>query len=229
MLFERKNAPQLSISSSADNLTSPPVHHERRVLSILAVLFFSIGLVTSLNDILVPYFKDAFHLTYRDAALIQFSFFAAYFVASYPAGRYAARVGSRRALTSSLWLAGCGCALFFPAAELLSYHCFLAALFVLASGVALLQVTVNAYVEAFGSRGAAAYRLTLVQAFNSLGTTIGPPFAALGILAPNTLGGRWHSRSRARSLRPARVFSAARRHAVFAVFSAGNDPYCKGA
>ncbi|WP_353189866.1 sugar MFS transporter [Pandoraea pnomenusa] len=151
---------------------------------MLATLFFAMGLITSLNDILVPHFKTAFDLTFRDAALIQSSFFAAYFVVSYPAGQYTARVGYRRALASSLWLAGLGCALFFPAAALVSYPCFLIALFVLASGVTLLQVAVNAYVETLGSRGEAASRLTLVQAFNSLGTTVGPPLAALWILAP---------------------------------------------
>ncbi|VVD95056.1 L-fucose-proton symporter [Pandoraea iniqua] len=156
----------------------------KRVLAMLATLFFAMGLITSLNDILVPHFKAAFDLTYRDAALIQSSFFAAYFVVSYPAGQYTARVGYRRALASSLWLAGLGCALFFPAAALVSYPCFLAALFVLASGITLLQVAVNAYVETLGSRGEAASRLTLVQAFNSLGTTVGPPLAALWILAP---------------------------------------------
>ncbi|MDR3398621.1 MAG: sugar MFS transporter [Pandoraea sp.] len=161
-----------------------PMPSANRVLAMLAALFFAMGLITSLNDILVPHFKAAFDLTYRDAALIQSSFFAAYFVVSYPAGQYTARVGYRRALASSLWLAGLGCALFFPAAALTSYPCFLAALFVLASGITLLQVAVNAYVETLGSRGAAASRLTLVQAFNSLGTTVGPPLAALWILAP---------------------------------------------
>ncbi|VVE36069.1 L-fucose-proton symporter [Pandoraea morbifera] len=164
-----------------------------RVLAVLATLFFAMGLITSLNDILVPHFKAAFDLTYRDAALIQSSFFAAYFVVSYPAGQYTARIGYRRALASSLWLAGLGCALFFPAAALVSYPCFLAALFVLASGVTLLQVAVNAYVETLGSRGAAASRLTLVQAFNSLGTTIGPPLAALWILAPQSSATAGHA------------------------------------
>ncbi len=164
-----------------------------RVLAMLATLFFAMGLITSLNDILVPHFKAAFDLSYRDAALIQSSFFAAYFVVSYPAGQYTARVGYRRALASSLWLAGLGCALFFPAAALVSYPCFLAALFVLASGITLLQVAVNAYVETLGSRGEAASRLTLVQAFNSLGTTVGPPLAALWILAPQATSPSVHA------------------------------------
>jgi len=178
----------LSVSSSAS-----PMPSANRVLAMLAALFFAMGLITSLNDILVPHFKAAFDLTYRDAALIQSSFFAAYFVVSYPAGQYTARVGYRRALATSLWLAGLGCALFFPAAALVSYPCFLAALFVLASGITLLQVAVNAYVETLGSRGEAASRLTLVQAFNSLGTTIGPPLAALWILAPQASGTTGHA------------------------------------
>ncbi|AKM31631.1 hypothetical protein AB870_18170 [Pandoraea faecigallinarum] len=171
--------------ASPHDAPSPPEPSANRVLAMLATLFFAMGLITSLNDILVPHFKAAFDLTYRDAALIQSSFFAAYFVVSFPAGQYTARVGYRRALASSLWLAGLGCALFFPAAALVSYPCFLAALFVLASGITLLQVSVNAYVETLGTRGAAASRLTLVQAFNSLGTTVGPPLAALWILAPH--------------------------------------------
>lgn len=180
----------VSSSGSAPSSRPPNV---TRVLAMLAALFFAMGLITSLNDILVPHFKAAFALTYRDAALIQSSFFAAYFIVSYPAGQYTARVGYRRALASSMWLAGIGCALFFPAAALVSYPWFLVALFVLASGVTLLQVAVNAYVETLGTHGAAASRLTLVQAFNSLGTTIGPPLAALWILAPDTSAAGAHA------------------------------------
>ncbi|WP_236105774.1 sugar MFS transporter [Pandoraea fibrosis] len=193
MLVDRTNAPGRSDLPLPDDSPTSPMPSANRVLAMLATLFFAMGLITSLNDILVPHFKAAFALTYRDAALIQSSFFAAYFVVSYPAGQYTARVGYRRALASSLWLAGLGCALFFPAAALTSYACFLAALFVLASGITLLQVAVNAYVETLGSRGAAASRLTLVQAFNSLGTTVGPPLAALWILAPQASSATGHA------------------------------------
>lgn len=193
MLVDRTNAPGRSDLPPPNDSPTSPMPSVNRVLAMLAALFFAMGLITSLNDILVPHFKAAFDLTYRDAALIQSSFFAAYFVVSYPAGQYTARVGYRRALASSLWLAGLGCALFFPAAALASYLCFLAALFVLASGITLLQVAVNAYVETLGSRGAAASRLTLVQAFNSLGTTVGPPLAALWILAPQTTAAGAHT------------------------------------
>lgn len=196
MPVDRTNAPSRSEvppPNDSPTITTFPMSSANRVLAMLATLFFAMGLITSLNDILVPHFKAAFDLTYRDAALIQSSFFAAYFVVSYPAGQYTARVGYRRALASSLWLAGLGCALFFPAAALTSYLCFLVALFVLASGITLLQVAVNAYVETLGSRGAAASRLTLVQAFNSLGTTVGPPLAALWILAPQAATATGHA------------------------------------
>jgi FHS family L-fucose permease-like MFS transporter len=193
MVVDRTNAPGLPDIPSPNHFPTAPMPNANRVLTMLATLFFAMGLITSLNDILVPHFKVAFDLTFRDAALIQSSFFAAYFVVSYPAGQYTARVGYRRALASSLWLAGVGCALFFPAAALMSYPCFLAALFVLASGITLLQVAVNAYVETLGTRGAAASRLTLVQAFNSLGTTVGPPLAALWILAPQAQTATGHA------------------------------------
>ncbi|BDD90597.1 MFS transporter [Pandoraea sp. NE5] len=193
MVVDRTNAPGLPDIPSPNEFPTAPMPSANRTLAMLATLFFAMGLITSLNDILVPHFKAAFDLTFRDAALIQSSFFAAYFVVSYPAGQYTARVGYRRALASSLWLAGVGCALFFPAAALMSYPCFLAALFVLASGITLLQVAVNAYVETLGTRGAAASRLTLVQAFNSLGTTVGPPLAALWILAPQAQSATGHA------------------------------------
>ncbi|VVE51890.1 L-fucose-proton symporter [Pandoraea horticolens] len=181
---DRMSTPGPSASFPASLSSEPRKSSANRILAMLAMLFFAMGLITSLNDILVPHFKVAFDLTYRDAALIQSSFFAAYFIVSYPAGQYTERVGYQRAMASSLLLAGLGSALFFPAAALVSYPCFLAALFVLASGVTLLQVAVNAYVETLGPRGEAASRLTLVQAFNSLGTMVGPPLAALWILAP---------------------------------------------
>ncbi|MFS2125907.1 sugar MFS transporter [Pseudomonas sp. Pseusp97] len=152
-------------------------------LTVLTLLFFMWGLITSLNDILVPHLKAVFTLSYVQASLIQFCFFGAYFVMSFPSGRLVERVGYKRGIIIGLATAGIGCLLFYPAASAQSYPFFLAALFILASGITLLQVAANPYVNVLGPASTAASRLNLTQAFNSLGTTVGPLVGSLTILA----------------------------------------------
>ena len=145
-------------------------------------LYFIFGFITCLNDILVPHLKTAFALTYARAALVQFSFFTAYFIMSMPSGWLVDRLGYQRGLVGGLLLAALGCLLFFPAAGLPSYPLFLLALFILASGITLLQVAANPYVALLGKPETAASRLTLAGAFNSLGTTLAPLFGSMLIL-----------------------------------------------
>jgi MFS transporter, FHS family, L-fucose permease len=150
---------------------------------VLTSLFFMWGLITSLNDILVPHLKSAFALNYTRAMLIQFCFFGAYFVMSLPSGRFVELRGYKQGIIVGLLIASLGCALFYPAAGLRTYPLFLGALFVLASGITLLQVAANPYVTELGPPETASSRLTLTQAFNSLGTTIGPYLGSVFILA----------------------------------------------
>lgn len=152
-------------------------------LAVLTTLFFMWGLITSLNDILIPHLKGVFSLSYVQAALIQFSFFTAYFVVSLPAGRLVHALGYQRGIVTGLGIAGVGCLLFYPAAAMLSYPTFLAALFVLAAGITILQVAANPYVTRLGPVKTASSRLNLTQAFNSLGTTVAPLLGAMLILA----------------------------------------------
>jgi FHS family L-fucose permease-like MFS transporter len=154
----------------------------RRELITLTSLFFMWGLITSLNDILMPHLKAAFELTYTQATLIQFCFFSAYFVMSFPSGTVVRRFGYQRGIVLGLVIAGLGAALFYPASQWHSYGFFLGALFVLASGITLLQVAANPLVALLGTPATASSRLTLTQAFNSLGTTIGPYVGASLIL-----------------------------------------------
>lgn len=151
-------------------------------LSILTSLFFMWGFVTCLNDILIPQLKSVFILSYTEVMLVQFCFFAAYLVASVPSGYFVERFNYQKGIIAGLTITSFGCLLFYPAAELLSYPLFLAAFFVLASGITLLQVAANPYVTILGQPETAASRLTLTQAFNSLGTTLAPYFGSLFIL-----------------------------------------------
>ena len=147
-------------------------------LSALTSLFFMWGFITCLNDILVPYLKGLFDLNYTQALLIQFCFFSAYFVVSVPAGMLVSRIGYQSGIVTGLLVAGAGCLLFYPAAAAHYYPLFLFALFVLAAGITILQVAANPYVSVLGKPETASSRLTMTQAFNSLGTTVAPFFGA---------------------------------------------------
>jgi FHS family L-fucose permease-like MFS transporter len=152
-------------------------------LTLLTSLFFIWGFITCLNDILIPHLKAVFTLNYTQAMLVQFCFFTAYFIVSVPSGYLVEKIDYKGGIIAGLSIAGVGCLLFYPAASQHSYPLFLAALFVLASGITLLQVAANPYVTILGKPETASSRLTMTQAFNSLGTTIAPYFGALLILS----------------------------------------------
>ena len=152
-------------------------------LTLLTTLFFIWGFITCLNDILIPHLKAVFTLSYTQAMLVQFCFFTAYFVVSVPSGYLLKKISYKAGIVTGLSIASLGCLLFYPAASQHCYALFLVALFVLASGITLLQVAANPYVTLLGSPKTASSRLTITQAFNSLGTTIAPYFGALMVLA----------------------------------------------
>jgi FHS family L-fucose permease-like MFS transporter len=152
-------------------------------LTVLTSLFFMWGFLTCLNDILIPHLKAVFTLNYAEAMLIQFSFFAAYFIVSLPSGIIVEKIGYKKGIITGLITAGIGCLAFYPAAGMQSYPLFLIALFILAGGITLLQVAANPYVAILGKSETASSRLNLTQAFNSLGTTIAPYFGSLVILS----------------------------------------------
>ena len=157
-----------------------------RSLVIVTILFFMWGLLTSLNDVLIPHLKAVYTLNYVQAMLVQFCFFGAYFIVSLPAGSLIKRIGYQNGAVTGLLVAAAGCALFYPAADT-GYGLFLFAFFVLASGITILQVAANPYVTVLGDPKTASSRLTLTQAFNSLGTTVGPLFGGILILSAATL------------------------------------------
>ena len=154
----------------------------RFALTSLTSLFFMWGFITCLNDILIPHLKGVFDLSYSQAMLVQFCFFGAYFLVSLPAGAIVKKLGYQKGIVLGLIIAAIGCLCFYPAASMHSYPVFLMALFILASGITLLQVSANPYVSMLGDAKTASSRLTMTQAFNALGTTVAPFFGALLIL-----------------------------------------------
>ena len=167
---------------AAENSQKPRSTHTFALTS-LTTLFFMWGFLTCLNDILIPYLKGMFSLNYTQAMLVQFCFFGAYFVMSIPAGKLVSKIGYQFGIVVGLVVASIGCALFYPAAEAHVYELFLLALFVLASGITILQVSANPYVSVLGPAKTASSRLTMTQAFNSLGTTVAPLFGSWLILS----------------------------------------------
>lgn len=157
-------------------------------LVVITALFFMWGLLTALNDVLIPHLKSVYALTYVQAMLVQSCFFGAYFLVSVPAGALVRRIGYQRGVVAGLVLAGLGCALFYPA-SLGGYALFLLALFVLACGITILQVAANPYVTILGPAAGASSRLTLAQAFNALGTTVAPLLGGMLILSGAALSG----------------------------------------
>jgi len=146
------------------------------------LLFFIFGGITSLNDVLIPKLKELFVLDYAQAMLVQSAFFAAYLVVSVPAAALVKRIGYMRSAVAGLTTMMIGCLLFVPASFAASFGIFLFALFVLASGVTLVQVVANPLISLLGSAATTHSRLTFAQAFNSLGTTVFPYVGSLFIL-----------------------------------------------
>ncbi|MBO9718302.1 MAG: sugar MFS transporter [Pseudoxanthomonas sp.] len=171
--------------ASAQTLASTP---HRAALNLLASLFFMWGFITVINNTLLPHLRSVFELSYTQATLIESVWFIAYFVASLPSAKLIERIGYQRALVLGLVVMAVGALGMIPAARLPSYAITLVSLFVIASGITLLQVAANPYVAVIGSPETASSRLNLVQAFNSLGTTLAPLFGGWLILGRSTSG-----------------------------------------
>lgn len=173
-----------SDDKAAESLSSSPGskgQSYRGPFAIMTILFFMWGFITVWNDILIPRFKDAFTLDYFHGMLVDLAFFGAYaigaliyYVISRMAGDPINRIGYKNGVIIGLLVTGAGCALFFPAAKMVSYPFFLLALFIIGLGLAMVQIAANPYVTILGPERTASSRLNLSQAFNSLGTTIGP-------------------------------------------------------
>ncbi|NGY03163.1 sugar MFS transporter [Solimonas terrae] len=154
-----------------------------RVLSLVFLMFFAWGFCTVLVDTLIPKLKAVFALSYVEVMLTQFCFFLAYFVISLPAGWLLGRLGYLRTIMTGLLIMAGGCMLFTPAAALGVYPAFLGALFILATGITIVQVAANPLAAMLGNPLRAHARLTLAQGFNSVGTMLAPLFGSALILA----------------------------------------------
>ena len=142
-------------------------------LVLIVSLFFLWGMANNLNDILITQFKKAFTLSDLKSGLVQSAFYAGYFVFAIPAALFMKRFSYKAAVILGLSLYALGALMFYPAAEIREYNLFLAALFVIASGLAFLETSANPLVAAMGDALSAPRRLNLAQAFNPFGSIAG--------------------------------------------------------
>ena len=171
---------------SSQPITAEVTDHKTNytpALLSLAVLYFMMGFITCMNDTLVPFFKKGFTLNYSQSSLVQVYFFLTYGIMSIPAGKIVERIGFKNGMVLGFSVAAIGALLFYPASVWHQYNLFLAALFVVAIGIVLLQVAANPYITVLGPARTASSRLTLIQGVGSIGTTTAPVFGAYFILS----------------------------------------------
>jgi len=201
--------PDMAMTSGAETAASRggPGTAAAGLAGFVFALFFVFGGITSLNDVLIPKLKDLFTLTNAQVLLVQSAFFAAYFLISIPASALVHRFGYMRTAVIGLLFMTAGCLLFIPAAGSGLFGAFLFALFVLASGITVVQVVANPLISMLGKPETASSRLTFAQAFNSLGTTVFPYAGSIVILGsiatidPSTLSGEALTAFRAQEAR----------------------------
>ncbi|WP_338760266.1 L-fucose:H+ symporter permease [Massilia sp. METH4] len=163
-------------------MTLPTARRSRFAFTMLTSLFFLWGFVHNLDPILIPHLRRSFSLTVLQAALVDSAVYIAYFVMALPAGLLIRRAGYRCTIIAGLGLFGIGSLLFLPAADTHRYTVFLAALFIIACGLTLLETAANPYAALLGRPERATQRLNLAQSFNGLAAAIAPIVGARLIL-----------------------------------------------
>src|SRR3954464_10112560 len=151
---------------------------------LVVACFAAWGSAANLTDVLVGVFRHIFNMSNFQSALVQFAYYGAYFSLAIPAALINRRFGYKTGVLTGLGLATVGGLLFIPASWMLAYGAFLAALFVLAAGLSILETSANPFVIAMGPEQSATQRLNLAQAFNPVGANIGVLLGAVLIL-PN--------------------------------------------
>lgn len=151
-------------------------------ISIIGALFFIFGFVTWLNGILIPYLKIACELTNYQALFVAFAFYISYFVMALPSAWVLKKTGFKKGMMSGLWVMAIGTLIFVPAAMTRIYGLFLTGLFVMGTGLSILQTASNPYATILGPRESAAKRISILGICNKLAGAIAPVILAYYIL-----------------------------------------------
>ncbi|CAG5067911.1 L-fucose-proton symporter [Dyadobacter sp. CECT 9623] len=159
----------------------------RLAVILITSLFFLWGFALNLNPILIPHLKKACQLSDFESALIDSASYIAYFLIALPAGLFMKRFGYKAGITLGLLLFAFGTFLFYPAAEMRHFGFFLIALFIIASGLTMLETAANPYITVLGDPDSATQRLNFAQSFNGLAAFLAPLMGGTFILSGKTL------------------------------------------
>lgn len=151
-------------------------------LLIIGCMFLVIGSVSWVNAILIPYFKIGCELTHFESYFVAFAFYISYFVISIPASFLLKKVGFKKSIMIALWIMATGALIFVPAAFTRTYGIFLLGLFLIGTGLAVLQTSVNPYVTILGPKERAAQRISIMGICNKFAGIIAPLIFAAIIL-----------------------------------------------
>jgi len=163
------------MSNSTNVTTTPGTKNNYTVpIIIIGVLFFILGFITWLNGMLIPYLKTACELTNFQALFVTFAFYISYTVMALPASWILKKVGFKTGMSLSLFVMAAGALIFIPAAYARTYFFFLTGLFVLGSGMSLLQTAVNPYITILGPIESAAKRISFMGIANKVAGAIAP-------------------------------------------------------
>ena len=165
------------------NNNTPSTENNRFAIILLTSLFFLWGFALNLNPILIPHLKKACQLSDVQSAFIDSASYFAYFLMAIPAGQFMKKYGYKGGIILGLILFATGSFLFFPAAGARSYVFFLAALFIIACGLAFLETAANPYISVLGDPKTATHRLNFAQSFNGLAATLAPLVGGMFILS----------------------------------------------
>lgn len=172
-------------NQQTDTSNTPFVYHNMKLaFALLVTCFAAWGVAANMTDPLVKVFSQIFTMSNLESAFVQFAYYGAYFCLALPAAFINVRFSYKTGVLTGLGLAILGALAFYPASLSMTYGAFLAALFILAAGLSILETSANPFVMAMGPMQTATRRLNLAQAFNPVGTNIGVLLAATFIL-PN--------------------------------------------
>jgi len=176
-----------SISGNKQSFQTTPNQNNYLIPFILVTsLFFLWGFAISMLDVLNKHFQETLSLTISQSTLVQVSTYGAYFFMALPAGLFMKRWGYKKGILAGLFLYSGGALLVYPATQLQSWPFFLAALFILACGLAFLETAANPYATVLGPSESSEQRLNLAQSFNGLGVIIGPLVGSMLIFSNHT-------------------------------------------
>lgn len=146
----------------------------RKALALVITCFVIWGLAYGLLDVLNKHFQETLHVSKAESSWLQIAYFGAYIVMSFPAGLWMQRRGYKAGLVTGLVVTAIGALLFIPSAGATSFPLFVGSMFVLASGIVILETSADTYVNVLGDPAKATYRLNLAQSFNAVGVFVGP-------------------------------------------------------